>query len=574
MIVKKIIAATKSQSKYSFIINLIFSLSIAALEAISLTAIIPLLLMIIDPKNKHIEFLKIIFANNNLIVINFNFTLFLFIGLVFFLRFFITTVASYQLANYRMKIQEHFSKKSLFNFLSSKYIEFKKKNSTDLITFVNKETEIFSTCVDSLIKIISEIFVILIIVAALLWQNAKFTIVIVFFTLVVSFYFSFFFKKKIHEWGEIRRKSDQNRLLRLKEIFQFFKEIVVFKKQQEFIHRYEYFNHKTQVAQRNRIFTGTITRGLIELVVTLLLLLSIAYLTLSSTDKTQYHNFLIFFFIGVVRIFPSVSKIIQGIQLINFSNEIINQHYFLAKRHMKKIKILKKKKPNFFKNGTNKNILKISRLSFGYPDGVLVFNNINIEAKDGDIIGVTGESGKGKSTFAEILLGLMKPVSGTIKFNGKNIYSHIDDWLDLSSYVSQQNQVISGSIYDNIALGFFTSQKQKEKINSLIYKLNRNLFLRIKKRMNLPAISDGKNLSGGEIQRISIARAIYKNPKILILDEFTSSIDFINEKEILEEISKLSKGRIIFIISHKKSTLSICNKIYEIKKSRPKKINE
>ena len=210
---------------------------------------------------------------------------------------------------------------------------------------------------------------------------------------------------------------------------------------------------------------------------------------------------------------------------------------------------------------------KFENVSFKYQDdSKYIFKDINLKLSKTDFVGIYGESGVGKSTFVDILSGLLEPTSGQLLVNDKHkITSSFLSTKDLIGYVPQNIYLNDESISSNIAFG-----EKKEKIdNNLVnYAINnsklRNFVDELKLKENTLIGERGIKISGGQKQRLGIARALYRKSKILIFDESTSSLDEKTENEFLEIVKNLSQKVLIILISHKPNTLKYCNKIYRI----------
>ena len=180
-------------------------------------------------------------------------------------------------------------------------------------------------------------------------------------------------------------------------------------------------------------------------------------------------------------------------------------------------------------------------------------------------IGLFGKSGSGKSTFVDIFSGLLVPQSGQILFDNKNINNYENIWKSKIGYVPQKIYLNNETIKENIAFGQHRDDIDDEKVYQAINKarLNELIENKIENIENLIG-ENGINLSGGQIQRLGIARAIYRDPEILIFDESTNSLDNETEQEFMKTVNKLKGEKIILFISHKTELLNDCNKIYEL----------
>jgi len=215
--------------------------------------------------------------------------------------------------------------------------------------------------------------------------------------------------------------------------------------------------------------------------------------------------------------------------------------------------------------------LSIRDLSFVY-DGVDLpaLDSIDIDVEVGGMIGFIGASGAGKSTLIDCLLGLIQPLSGEMKVDGKLITSdNVYSWQKQLGYVSQVIYLLDGSLRDNIAFGIPSDSIDEEKVRSAIQKSQLKEFI-----ASLPGGLDtkvgerGVRLSGGQRQRIGIARALYNNPAVLVLDEATSSLDVDTEREVMQSIEELQGSTTVLIIAHRYSTIENCDYLYKLEKGK------
>ncbi len=228
-----------------------------------------------------------------------------------------------------------------------------------------------------------------------------------------------------------------------------------------------------------------------------------------------------------------------------------------------------------FKNKTKdrieiKNLIKLDNLSFGYKSEIKILDKINLSIKKGERIGIIGESGSGKSTLLDLLMGLVKPTEGAILVDNKNIHSkefkNLDElWMNSIAHVPQNVYLFDKSIKENIIFNSTSNYKIKD-IEEVARKANILKFIQsLEKKFDSLVGERGVRISGGQRQRIGIARALLKNPKVLILDEATSSLDNNTEKKIIEEIESLDKNLTIIMVAHRITTLKNCDKIYIVK---------
>jgi ABC-type bacteriocin/lantibiotic exporter with double-glycine peptidase domain len=201
-----------------------------------------------------------------------------------------------------------------------------------------------------------------------------------------------------------------------------------------------------------------------------------------------------------------------------------------------------------------------SNVSFGY-ENTPVLNNFHLEINRGDFIGLTGKSGKGKTTAMNLLLGFLEPDSGSVLINGSvKEMSGIHDYWKNIAYVQQQPFLINDTILHNITLQ--ENDHDLQRLNEVIRITGlQQLTGGSAEGLDKPVMEEGKNISGGQRQRIALARALYKNADLIILDEPFNELDKESENYILNYLNLLAQsGKIIILITHDKESLSFCSK--------------
>ncbi len=535
-------------------------------EIISIALLFPLLTIVFNQDNIFVEKFNFFLLKNDLIFFNFLVTFSVFILLIYIVRFFISTSLTFILTDYKATIQKFFSKIALSLFLEGSYLDFKNKNSNQFSILISKETEKFASVADALIKIFTDGLIVLTILSILFYQNYLISIYLLLIIILIFITIKLIFNPYSKKWGERHVKHDIERITTLNEIFNLIKEIRVFGKKKEFIKKFSFDNSRTQIAQRNRLFFSQLLKNFIELIVVISIIIVLIFANLTNQNLEGFFPILSFLLLSIIRLLPSIIRMLNGIQTIIFSKETILLHEKLVEFEQNKINHINKKldeNKNFFKSEKN-NFIKFKNLSYKYKNNYIV-KNLNNKFNDNSIIGIKGESGSGKTTLIEILLGLLKPSSGKIYYNNQDISKDPSNWMKSISYVSQDNSLFAGSILENIAFELDKNLIDDNQIKNLLKKININFYNKIKNKLNKKISFNSRNLSGGEKQRISIARGLFKGEKIVILDEITSSLDLKNSNEIMNELKKFKKNKIIFLVSHKNSSLKICDEIYELK---------
>ena len=309
-------------------------------------------------------------------------------------------------------------------------------------------------------------------------------------------------------------------------------------------------------------------RIILELIsFSLIVIVSLIYFKSSSSIQNALPT-LSLILVSIVRFIPAfngVATSINALKIYKVSVQAIYEDLLLEKFINENDKLPPSEK-NIFKDKP-KNIIEINDVSFSYKDSNFTqIKKLNLSIKEGEVVAITGKTGSGKSTIFLMLLGLLKPSTGSIFYNNQNIFSHIRSWRKLIGYVSQKIYLLDRSIKENIQFNFENNHADEKKMQQALNIADLEKVIKdMKYGINTVVGNDGIMLSGGEKQRIAIARTVYKDPKILFMDEFTSALDEDTEIKIIKNLKRIFAGKTIVIITHRKRTLEICDKIYELK---------
>lgn len=323
-----------------------------------------------------------------------------------------------------------------------------------------------------------------------------------------------------------------------------------------------FFDHL--VKQRNlQTFLNSLPKSIIEISIIVFFVFFLIYnLKFGKDSQIIFEEFFIII-ATLSRIMPSISLIQSNLNSIYFSKrslENINNELLIIKNK----KVEKIDSQNYKKRKIN--TLEVKNITFNFKKK-LILKNIKFKSNKGEIIGIMGSSGVGKSTLGLIIAGILEPKSGRILINNqklkknKKIYSQFGN----IGYVSQNVHLLNDTLKNNITLSF------GDKINVMNYKKSIKIsevqsFLSNKRgKDNIYLKNDGSNLSVGQRQRVAIARAIYHSDEVLILDEATSNLDNLTEDSIFRNLKKIKKDLIIFVITHKKKNIKFFDKLIYLK---------
>ena len=555
----KIIQLFNSKQKRVFFLLLGLITIASILEMTSLAIIVPIINSFLEIKTttKEIDFLWFagFFDINNLTLLNF---------LIFFLIFFIvksifSIFVSWKHYNFVINFIKELSFNLYSKYLSQNYKSYKSKNSSELLRNILKEIDFFYLYLQSFIQIILESIILLGIVFFLLYLLLKPTLLIIISSFIFASFYYFLIKKKINFWGESRQNAEKDRIRFMQEGFSSIKEINFFNRNNFFTNRFKIKNDEFYNLYFNFNFFNTLPRFIFELFTVVIIALTFIFLLYIGKPNEEIIKILAIFFVASFRIIPSIYRIVAGLQNLRYTNIALETIY----ADINKIGIKKISGDGSKLNFKNKVNLKIAEYTHT-KNNSFKLKNIDLEIHKNQKIGIIGRSGSGKSTIIDMFSGIItdKEIKLSVDDSNINDEKKYADWQRLIGLIPQNISVLNETFRQNILFGL--SEKiisDKDIINTIKISNLTNLLARLPKGIDQIISEKGSNLSGGEIQRIGIARALIFNPEILIFDEATSALDTFTENEILKDINSLP-NKTILMISHRMNTLKYCDKIY------------
>ena len=400
-------------------------------------------------------------------------------------------------------------------------------------------------------------------VAVLAFTNFKASILIFITISLFSIFYTKTFKAKLKMFGDIRLENDKKKIKIIIESLKLIK-IVSIKNLEEFIlKRYEKADYKTV---KSSVFNSVILnsiRFILEILILIIFLALIFFASINNYNINDLFTYLIFLSIFFVRILPSVNKFLVLLNNYNYYGKSLDNIY----NDIQKFEFNKKNSQNkiFLKNNDFRETIKLNNASFAFENNK-VFEKINLEIKKNKITVISGCNGAGKSTLINILLGLLPLKSGEYSIDNKKISISDFNLSRLIGYMPQEINLIDDNIENNIALGKKKDEIDKNSIFEIAKFLKFDDFLNDRLNdKNFMVGENGINLSGGQKQKIVLARTFYGNPEIIILDEPTSALDEENTELFFKIIENLKDTKTFIIITHDQKIKSLSNKSYFIK---------
>ena len=468
------------------------------------------------------------------------------------------------------KIKKDISIKLFSYYVTAPYEFHLESNPASLNRNITYEITATVSSIIFLINLLREFLVIFVVVILLLLVDTKITIlsflalsfsVLVFFTLIKSF-----LKNIAKQSQRLRKKITQI----INQSFGAIKDLKILLKEKKSI---ENFSKDIEILEKNTFYYKVVTKfpkiflEIISLII--MVLVVVVFLLLGRNFETMLPT-LSLLAISMVRLIPAFNSISTSLSSLRINIPSIN----LLKEEMKNIDIVKKDEIIRSKNSENnkifsedKSLLTLENVTYTFPNSkIKSIRDISIKIEKGQSIGITGVTGAGKSTLFHLMLGLLKPQKGEIKFRGQDIQNNLTFLRTNVGYISQNVYLNDDTIKNNIIFGDDKDKIDDKNLLEVIEISGLKSFLnKLENGLETKVGSDGLRLSGGERQRIGIARAIYKKPQLLFMDESTSSLDYKTEDLIVSNLKIFSKDRTIVIIAHRLSTIKHCDKIYLLK---------
>lgn len=552
---KEIYKTLRSNERTKLISISFFTLISLVFELFGITLIIPISKLILDPEfygqliNDY-SYLSIIqYLDREKLII---FIIILFFLTVFFKTIFFT-ILSYKKFSFINNIIKSRTLELYDIYLKQNITFFKKTHSASLVKNLINEMFVLGALFNSIIILFSELIFTLLIVSALFIFNFQILFFLLIYSLIIYLLYKIIIKNKIFNWGNERQVLQADITKDFMESFGAIKELIVYNKTDLFKDKIKSLINNKANLDTKFATVNEIPKYFLELLSLLGFSIILTSLYLIGIEKNELLITLIFFGALIFKALPSFSRIITSFQQIGFSypaNKLVNDE------------INRKNDVDLFYDEEiifNESI-KFKNLSFSFEENKIL-NNFSIEIKKGERALIIGESGKGKSTLIDIIAGFYNNYEGDFLIDGVPLKS-IVNWRKKIGYLSQSFFILDDSIKNNIILN---DESNEDRLIEIIKICQLTELISSKKEgLNTVIGERGSLLSGGEKQRIGLARALYRNPEILILDEPTSSLDENTAENFIESVLKLDKNYTIIMVTHNSKFQSLFERIIKI----------
>jgi ATP-binding cassette, subfamily B, bacterial PglK len=443
-------------------------------------------------------------------------------------------------------------------YLALPYAIHLRRNSAEIVRNVNDSVaRVFERVLWPALSIMTELLVVAGIVTVLIWTAPWPTVFAVAGLFALLALLLKLTRRRIGRWGREERRLKKEVLETVQQTFGGLKEIRVMGHEAFFYERYSRQHEQLARVLCYYEFFGALPRLIVETLFVFGMLLVLVLVT-AQAGPSQAMPILGLCAYGGFRIVPSVNRLLLAWTSMRFGAAIVDQLY-------DDFQLFETTADRTASSGDAvlRDRIVFDRVRYAY-DGASspALHDLSLTIRRGEAIAVVGATGAGKSTLINILLGLLKPASGSVTVDGRDIFDNLRGWRRRIGYVPQEIYLFDDTLRRNIALGLKDSEIEEPRLAAAIRMAQLEAFVAA-----LPLGVDtvigerGVRLSGGERQRVAIARALYSEPELLVLDEATSALDNRTERELARAIEALQGGRTIVIVAHRMTTVRRCDRL-------------
>lgn len=556
----------KKKAIFVFIV-IVFS---AVFELLGVSAILPFVQAIMSPEilssNKHIQDVL------NILEVHTNTSIVVAMGILIIAIYLIKNAfmifSSFVQADYSTKVQKTLAVKMLNSYMSRPYTYFLNINSAEILRGCQNDISASFDVIQRLLSLLAEVFTVLVIGIYIIYMDSIIAYAVIVLMTIVMLLMIFYFKPLIKRAGNKKIEVNTKKNKIITQAVSGIKDILVKRRNQQFIKEFESVTEEERKVQRlftvlsecpDRIVEGVCVSGIMGVVCIRMMM--------APNEMASFIPKLAAFAMAAFRILPSIGKITNRMNGIVFNRPGLHNVYLnfkAANEYQNELRCVKKSSIgddiDFQYN------LCIRDVDWKYGESKpFVLHGTTLEIIKGQSVALIGSSGAGKTTLADVILGLLPPQSGSVLMDGMDVYSIPEAWSRIIGYVPQSVYLADDTIRNNVRFGYTDGQNDDDKIWKALAQAQLSDFVRsLPHQLDTIVGERGVRFSGGQRQRIAIARALYSDPEILVLDEATSALDNETETAVMEAIDSLQGKITMIIVAHRLTTIKNCDKIYEI----------
>lgn len=561
---------TTTQKKYAM---LVFAMGVVAalLELLGVAIIVPIMNMLMDIETlKEKSYIQVLSKIMNLSTdIQIVWLICILTILVYLIKNLFFSVYSWVSMKFSTKVRRELAVRIMQTYMNQGYLFFVQNNTARLLQGMSGDVTSVFNILNSIFSIAIKLLTIVCIGGYILIQSREMALVLLILIVICFIIIQIIFRKPMRQNGKKSRELACECSQTAMEAIQGNKEILVMNKQDYTVRHYEDLMADANRVEVNLYMGAALPAYIIEMVCIAGVLLAVAVEMGTDTDQFLLISRLTAMAVGAFRILPALGAISSGVNSITSLTPQLQSAYSTLQgvKLLETKMIQKRENEEKYRETEFRKILRVQNICFGYPDAEeSVLKNVSLDIEKGQSIAFIGPSGAGKTTLADIILGLLKPNSGKIFMDDINIEELGGKWNEIIGYVPQSLYIIDDTIRKNIAFGEKNEDIDDDKIWQALEIAQLDDFVKkLPNGLNTYVGEWGVRFSGGQRQRLAIARALYRNPDILVLDEATAALDNETESEVMKAIERLQGYKTLIIVAHRLTTVKKCDAIYEVK---------
>ncbi len=553
----------KQQRQFGFLI--VGTIFVGMLEVLGVSAIIPFVLVMLSPEqfmqNSYVQYLTGILG-----ITEYRQILLLVaagIILIYIVKEVMIILINYFQCQFRNRLERDLSNSMLEHYLHQNYLFHVNTNSSEIVRSVHSDVSGVASVVDAFSNLSCEAFSTVLIGLFLVSINSVMAVILLMLSGFTSLGIIIVFKKRINISGVECRNAYQKKIQYIQQAENGIKDIIVKQKYEYFMNCFRQYSQ--EACHHNTVYLtiAKMPNRIVEVIFIAGLLIAAVFCTGDGENASMFVTQLGVFGVAATRILPAISNIAVYMNNLIYFRPTVEAIYESRKNagkdHDAAAKTPQERIP--FRDK-----LCICGVSWKYAENAdYILENVSLDIQRGEAVALIGSSGAGKTTLADIMLGLLRPIQGTIKVDGRDIHEDPLMWSQMVGYVPQSLFLLDDTIRNNIAFGVPEKEIEEDKIWMALKEAQlKEMVEQLPEGLDTNLGEQGLKISGGQRQRIAIARALYFDPDILVLDEATSALDTEVESAVMESVDALHGRKTLIIVAHRLSTIRKCDKIYEV----------
>lgn len=488
------------------------------------------------------------------------------LAVVYLIKGAFLTYLAWEQTRFIYRVQAELSSRAFSSYLRQPYSFHLRRNSAELIQNVIGEINLFTfNVVAPGMNLAAELLVFAGLAAVLFLVEPVGAMALITILACIGWSFYRITRARVERWGRERQYHDSWRIQHVQQGLGGIKDIKLLGREENFLRQYDIHNQLSSKAGRLQATIQQLPRLWMESLAVVSLAILVTTVVAQGRGVGDLLATLGVFLAAAFRLMPSANRILVALQSLRYGVSVIETLSSELQSLCPDSPPSHATPPALFEGG-----LQLDALTFCYdihhPPEV---NDVSLDVRKGEMIGIIGTSGAGKSTLVDLILGILPPTSGVVAVDGKSIHDSLSAWQSQIGYVSQTIYLTDDTILRNIAFGLADEEIDEDSVWRALRSAQLDDFVQsLPDKLYTIVGERGVRLSGGQRQRIGIARALYRDPPILVLDEATSSLDVVTEMGVMESVQSLHGKKTVIIVAHRTATVEKCDRVYRLDSGR------